>query len=105
MAVGNSEPERIERIGESGLKIRWGDGHESLYSWSHLRASCPCAACREGGPPQPDLTVRPLDLQPVGRYAMTIRWSDGHTTGIFSHEFLRSICPCEACRPGQFTEG
>ncbi|MBI3615456.1 MAG: DUF971 domain-containing protein [Candidatus Omnitrophica bacterium] len=99
------DPERIERLGETALKIRWIDGHESLYSWSYLRASCPCAACREGIPSRPDSSVKPLELQPVGRYALSIRWSDGHTTGIYSHELLRSLCPCEECKPGQFTEG
>jgi len=103
--LSRCEPERIERIGETALKIRWTDGHESLYPWPYLRASCPCAACREGTVPKPDSTVKPLELQPVGRYALSVRWSDGHTTGIYSHETLRSLCPCEECRPGQFTEG
>jgi DUF971 family protein len=40
--------------------------------------------------------VRPLEVRPVGHYAVTIRWSDGHDTGIYSFERLRRICPC--CR-------
>lgn len=101
-----SEPEQIERLGETALRVRWADGHESIYPWPFLRASCPCAACREGGaPPAPDPSVKALEVKPVGRYAMAIRWSDGHATGIFSHEYLRSLCPCEGCRPEQFTEG
>jgi len=99
------EPERIERVGETALKVRWTDGHESLYDWTTLRLSCPCAACREKAPSQPDPRLKALEILPVGRYAIHIRWSDGHTTGIYSHEFLRSLCPCEECRPGQFTEG
>lgn len=98
------EPKRVERVGETGLDVRWDDGHESLFTWALLRASCPCAACREQ-PPAPDPAVKALEVKPVGRYAMAIRWSDGHATGIFSHEYLRSLCPCEACRPEQFTEG
>ena len=105
VAASSAEPERIERVGENALRILWNDAHDSLYTWGLLRASCPCAACREGGAPKVDRSIRPLEVKPVGRYAMTIRWSDGHTTGIFSYDFLRSICPCEACRPDQFTEG
>ena len=105
MALASHDPTRVERVGKGLLKIQWADGHESLYPWTLLRTSCPCAACREGVPPQPDPQVTPLELQPVGRYAMTIRWSDGHATGIFSHEFLRSLCPCEACQPKQMDEG
>ena len=101
----HDEPERIERVGETALRILWSDGHESLYTWPFLRTSCPCAACKEGVLLETDPTVKPLELKPVGRYAMAIRWSDGHTTGIFSHELLRSICPCEECHPSQFTEG
>ncbi len=105
MSASSSEPERIERLGETGLKIRWSDGHESLYTWSALRQACPCAMCRQGEPPKPDPAVKPSDLQAVGRYALTVRWSDGHSTGIYSHEYLRSLCSCEACRPTEFTEG
>ncbi len=105
MAVASHDPERIERVGRTALKIRWIDGHESLYSWSFLRVSCPCATCKEGPSPPSDPSIQPLDLQPVGRYAMTIRWSDGHATGIFSYEYLRSLCACEACRPNQMDEG
>ena len=105
MGAAGHDPERIERFGESGLKIRWSDGHESLYPWGLLRAGCPCAACREGAPPDPAAPAKPVELHPVGRYAVAIRWSDGHVTGIYSHQYLRSLCPCEACRPGQLTEG
>ena len=100
-----SQPQRIERLGETALKVTWADGHESIYTWEFLRASCPCAACRENKLPQSYAGVTPLEIQPVGRYALTIRWSDGHATGIFSHQFLRSICSCEACKPSQMDEG
>jgi DUF971 family protein len=33
----------------------------------------------------------------VGSYAIQINFSDGHNTGIYSYEQLRSICPCQAC--------
>ena len=105
MAPKSTDPERIERVGQTALKIRWADAHESIYTWSYLRKMCPCAACREVPQGQADPSVKPLELAPIGRYALTIRWSDGHTTGIFSHEFLRSICACEACQPQQLDEG
>jgi DUF971 family protein len=46
-----------------------------------------------------------LELKPVGRYAVNIHFSDGHTTGIFSYDYLRSLCPCETCRPKEVLEG
>jgi DUF971 family protein len=39
----------------------------------------------------------------VGHYAVQFDFNDGHSTGIFSFEYLRQICPCEACHPGSGT--
>ena len=109
-----AEPQRVEKVGESALKVCWEDGHESLFTWQDLRLACPCAACLPtrpsagGGFPvrmSAPAPVRPMDIRPVGRYGMSIQWSDGHSTGIFSYEYLRSICPCEGCHPEQLTEG
>jgi DUF971 family protein len=33
----------------------------------------------------------------VGNYAINIAFSDGHSTGIYSYDHLRSICPCPDC--------
>jgi DUF971 family protein len=105
MADGVFEPDQIERVGEVGLKIRWADGHESIYPWTWLRSACPCAACRQAGKVPFASSILALELKPVGRYAVNIHFSDGHTTGIFSYDYLRSLCPCEACRPKEVLEG
>lgn len=111
----SAEPKQIEKVGPTGLRVVWEDGHQSLYRWQELRAACPCAVClppggpvggREAAPSLPMAgAAHPLEIRPVGRYAMTVQWSDGHTTGIFSYDYLRSICSCEECRPNQFLEG
>ena len=36
--------------------------------------------------------VRVLGLNPVGNYAVEIRWSDGHDTGIYPFDRLRAMC-------------
>ena len=33
----------------------------------------------------------------VGNYALQIDFNDGHSTGIYSFDYLRTICRCEAC--------
>jgi DUF971 family protein len=33
----------------------------------------------------------------VGNYAIQITFTDGHSTGIYSYDHLRSICPCAEC--------
>ena len=37
--------------------------------------------------------VYPVHLSAVGNYALSIEWSDGHRTGIYSWDMLRAICP------------
>ena len=45
---------------------------------------------------RPDVT--PRTITSVGNYAITIIWNDGHSTGIYSFEHFRRICPCEECK-------
>ena len=33
----------------------------------------------------------------MGNYAIGMRFSDDHGTGIYSWEYLREICPCADC--------
>lgn len=107
-------PATVERVGDAALRIVWADGHESVYPWAVLRAQCPCAVCKPYeamGAPRPVAPqavspgVRPTQITPVGRYALHLVWSDGHTTGIYAFDYLRQLCPCEACRPTQMDEG
>ena len=94
-------PTGIEKAGPQTLRIRWKDGHESHYPVRELRLACPCARCIEEmtGRPilQPDEIpedIRPVRIDPVGRYALQIAWTDGHDTGLFTFERLRALCPC-----------
>jgi DUF971 family protein len=43
-------------------------------------------------------TLKMLSIEPVGSYAIRIDWSDGHSTGIYSFDHFRKICPCAACK-------
>ena len=44
-----------------------------------------------------DVALRYERGRPVGNYAISIAFSDGHGTGIYRYEFLREICPCPSC--------
>jgi ATP-binding protein involved in chromosome partitioning len=107
MQSARETPTRIAQSGPRELAIEWGDGHESRYDVHALRLACPCAQCvdewtGEGrlDPASVPADVRPLRIQPVGRYAIQVAWSDGHDTGIFSFRELRAACPCARCRGG-----
>jgi len=41
--------------------------------------------------------AKPASVHPVGRYALQFNWLDGHTSGIYSWEFLRRHCQCREC--------
>ena len=100
-------PTAIRQAGPTDLEIVWNDGHASLYPVVFLRRSCRCAACIDEWtgaqilkPEQVPENVKPIRIDPVGRYALHIAWSDGHTSGIYSFDHLRNICPCAKCRQG-----
>ena len=108
------EPEHIAISKSKGIKIDWKDGHRSDYALGYLRDQCPCATCTgaHGTPPertnysapQPSSpfqmytpTLKMLNVEPVGGYAIRIDWSDGHGSGIYSFDYRRSICSCVEC--------
>ena len=37
------------------------------------------------------------EIRGVGNYAIELRWHDGHSTGIYTYDYLRSLCPCSSC--------
>jgi DUF971 family protein len=37
-------------------------------------------------------------VEAVGSYAIRVYWNDGHSSGIYSFDHLRRICPCAECR-------
>ena len=98
-------PRAIDQADATHLRIVWGDGHESVYAVADLRRSCRCAVCvdewtgkRRVEPRAIPDTVRPKAVKPVGRYAIHFDWDDGHSSGIYTFEHLRSLCPCSECR-------
>jgi DUF971 family protein len=103
------EPEHIAVSRSGGIKIDWKDGHRSEYGLQYLRDNCPCATCTgahgtepaKAAPASPfqmyKSTLKMLEVEPVGNYALRIKWNDGHNTGIYSWEYLRRTCACPQC--------
>ena len=98
-----SQPIDLKLIDPDRLSIAWSDGQRREYRVRELRDACPCASCREkrSSPEPPPLlpVLKPQETQPlliaamepVGRYAYAIRFSDGHDTGLFTLEQLREL--------------
>ncbi len=106
---------RVMKTEGTGMSIDWKDGHTSTWNFAWLRNACPCATCneerqhagREPGVAKPkaggllvmyEAPPRPLEVTPVGKYAIRFKWNDGHESGIYSYDYLRRMCRCEDCR-------
>ncbi len=100
---------RVDKTGGTGVTIEWRDGHTNHWNFAWLRAACPCATCQEAREtaglepgatkPKPasllpmyEAPPRPIDVEPVGKYALRFRWNDGHEAGLYSWEYLRNVC-------------
>ncbi len=93
-------PLNIQVIGTE-LAILWTDKGESYINLEKLRRACPCAGC--GGEPdvmghviRPKVTYSGSSFQIqsyeiVGGYAIQPVWKDGHATGLYSFDSLRSL--------------
>lgn len=92
--------ENLAMIGNE-LALAWADGGESYLTFEALRKGCPCAAC-QGEPDVTGMVLVPkvvhtersfqlLRHEMVGGYAIQFFWADGHSTGIYSYDFLRKL--------------
>lgn len=98
MAMNATQPKVIERSVPGQVSITWGDDVESLFSAADLRKVCPCAGCvseatgiRTHDPETVPDNLQQSDLKLIGNYAISMQFSDGHSTGIFTFEALRRL--------------
>ena len=75
------------------LEISFADGKTFRLPSEFLRVHSPSAEVRGHGPGQEVLQVAKKDvtiagIEPVGQYAIQLRFSDGHDTGIYSWDLL-----------------
>lgn len=85
------------------VEIAWSDGLTARYTPRLLRDACPCATCREQRTapaakpllpvlaPQETVPLAVTGMKPVGQYAYAIEFSDGHSSGIYTLDYLREL--------------
>lgn len=83
---------------EKKLELVWDETKSIKLPFQFLRGRCPCANCvneitgkRMVGPEDVDPDVSPEQLGFSGNYALTIKWSDGHHTGLFTWDYLAEL--------------
>ena len=95
------KPLDIQQIGRE-LAIKWADGTESFVTLESLRRACPCAGCKGETDIMGNLYKNPdrplganafelVRLISVGGYAIQPVWGDGHTTGLYSFDYLKGL--------------
>ena len=101
----STPPRHLDLKKDRGLTVEWADGSTSYFSIALLRRMSPSADARKI---REELASNPLTVLPaspdtgpliaenaelVGNYAIRIQFSDGHDTGIYSWDYLRSLDP------------
>ena len=93
-------PTNVQLIGGE-VAIAWSDGAETYFAAERLRAASPSAETQgerdilgqqyggQGPRKFPGVTV--LGWEQVGNYALRFDFSDGHRTGLYSHDYLRKL--------------
>ncbi len=95
------KPNKIQ-VKSGNLILSFPGDAEKTIPLQYLRDECPCAGCkgetillrtfRPSGPKiiTPD-TYKIAGISPVGDYAVQISWKDGHTTGIYSWDYIQTL--------------
>jgi DUF971 family protein len=80
------------------FSIEWNDGRRDRIPFRPMRCDCPCAACiseftgeRLLDPATIPESVQPIAVELAGNYALKVRWSDGHDTGLYTWSHLRRL--------------
>ena len=96
-APGRLRPTDITlRTAEKTLVVEFADGARFELPAELLRVESPSAEVQGHGPHQKKVVagrrgVSILAVEPVGNYAVRLRFSDRHDTGLFTWAYLREL--------------
>jgi ATP-binding protein involved in chromosome partitioning len=88
-------PLEIVGLGKPEVRFVWDEGDEDVWTARDLRAACTCAYCQSETTGErlldpatipADITI--ADMHLVGNYGVGIKFSDGHSTGIYRFRAL-----------------
>ena len=92
------QPKKIFRTAGGELGFEWNDGSRGACEVRKLRLACPCALCVDEHTGEKLLNsssvtedIKLLKIQSVGRYATTLSFSDGHSSGIYPYDKLMEL--------------
>lgn len=83
---------------EHSISLQWPDGENITISNKELRQSCECAMCIDEMSGQKLLKssdikddIAAKEVFPLGNYALSITWNDGHSSGIYPYDHIRKL--------------
>jgi DUF971 family protein len=98
----NYYPIQLKKTENNSLSVKWNDESVSEIPLTKLRDECPCVNCKGESvifesyipikSPFKAAGYYEIDkIETVGNYAISIKWKDGHDTGIYSWDILRKL--------------
>ena len=91
------------------LEVDFADGVGAVLPAEYLRVESPSAEVQGHHPSERKTVpgkraVAIVAVEPIGHYAVRIRFSDGHDTGIYTWVYLRTLHEEQASRWGAYLE-
>lgn len=77
------KPTEVKRVADK-LQVLWNDDSTVAVDFATIRKNCSCAVCLEMKVALSETqtyyqrAIRPVEILPVGNYALQISWEDGH---------------------------
>jgi DUF971 family protein len=98
-ATMSDPPTNIRALqAEQVLEVSWPDSRIDRLAYHLLRSECPCATCRNEWTGEKMLDpnsirsdLKLVGMENIGTYAIQLAWNDGHSSGIFTWESLRTL--------------
>jgi ATP-binding protein involved in chromosome partitioning len=106
-SLGMQTNEKLERptvnITEATINLNWESGKSYEIPFRKLRLACPCASCVDEytgeqllKPEHVPMDIKAEEVTPLGNYAVVVKWSDGHSSGIYSYANIDKIMSWDA---------
>ncbi|MEO1040239.1 MAG: DUF971 domain-containing protein [Pseudomonadota bacterium] len=88
--------ELVFKRAKRALRIAYDDGARFDIPFELLRVESPSAEVQGHSPNQKKLVagkrkVQIIEAEPVGRYAVRLQFDDGHGSGLYSWDYLRTL--------------
>ena len=97
LKFGQIKKPELEFVKGKGIKFFY-DGDEKWISPKILRADCRCARCVDEFSGEQILDkdkvsedIEPTNISPMGNYAVSVIWSDGHSSSVYPYEVLKNL--------------